>query len=261
MASYDIGLLAFGLSPFAILALAGLIVAGYMFAARFDDAAANKELGLMFAACAGTVLLLTLLLCLLCVQTQPRELFVDAGVSDPTSQLLADISAAEVDVCKLITRADQFIQNDVGKAGQDDPSLITAAQQKARGDTDMVVCGGDETAQLEIDHRLRRLEETLRAFTGPEFKRTYDATVPCREGFVDISEEAEVASARQRLAAIRATIQEQQQKYLGPIDAKTAAMQRGDLSDCERRRGAKTATAASVVPKEGGLGMLPPRML
>jgi hypothetical protein len=205
-------------------------------------------MGMMFAACVATVLLLMLLLCLFCVQIRPRELFVDVSGSDSTTALLADISAAEADVCKLITRADHFIQNDVGKAGQDDPSLIMAAQQKARGDTDMVVCGGDETQQLEIDHRLRRLEETLRAFTGPEFKRTYDATVPCREGFLDISEEA----ARQRLVVIRATIQEQQRKYLGPIDAKVAAMKRGDLSDCERRRGAKTATAASVAPKGGG---------
>lgn len=249
LAGYEIGLLSFGLSPFAILALAGLVVAGYLFAARFDDATANRELGWMFAASAATVLLITLLLCLFCVQIRPRELFVDVGASDPTTQLLADISAAEADVCKLITRADQFIQNDVGKAGQDDPTLVTAAQQKARGDTDMVVCGGDLADQLEIDHRLRRMEETLRAFTEPEFSRTYDATVPCHEGFVDISDEAEIASARQRLAAIRTTIQEQQRKYLGPIDAKTAAMQRGDLSDCERRRGAKTATAASVVPK------------
>ena len=242
LASYDVGLLALGLSPFAILLLAGLLVAGYLFASRFDDAKANSELGMMFGGCLAVVAAITLLLCIFCSQPRPRELFVDAaGVGLDASDeaiLLRDISAAEAAVCKLITRADGFIQNDVGKAGQDNPELVTAAQQKARADLDMVTCGDPTTDMLDMDHRLTRLESTLSGFTGPEFKRTYDATVPCQEGFV--------GDARARLTAIQATIAEQQQKLLGPIDAKTAAMQRGDLSDCDRRRGAKTATAASI---------------
>ncbi len=248
LASYDVGLLALGLSPFAILLLAGLLVVGYLFASRFDDAKANSELGLIFGGALATVMAITLLLCVLCVQIRPRELFVDAaGVGLDASDeaiLLRDISAAEAAVCKLITRADGFIQNDGGKAGQDDPALVSAAQQKARADLDMVTCGDPATETLDIAHRLTRLESTLAGFTGPEFKRTYDATVPCREGFIGAT--AGSSNPRVRLTAIQATIAEQQQKLLGPIDAKTAAMQRGDLSDCDRRRGAKTATAASI---------------
>jgi len=244
LANYDVGLVALGLSPFGILLLAGLLVAGYLFAGRFDDAKANSELGLMFGGSVLVVLLTTILLCIMCVKIRPREMFVDLVSQLDSSQetvLLNDISAAEEAVCKLITRADGFIQNDVGKAGQDDPGLVRAAQQKARADVDMVTCGEPATETLDIDHRLARLESTLTGFTGPEIKRTYDATVPCREQFVGGG-----VSPRDRLTAIRAMITEQQQKFLGPIDTKTAAMRRGDLSDCERRRGAKTATAASV---------------
>jgi hypothetical protein len=184
---------------------------------------------------------------------RPRELFVDGGSSsgpvDPTVQLLTDIGAAEKDVCDLITRTDKFIQNDLGKPGHDDPQLVTDAKQKARAAvgspiTDCGVSWDDvsgEASLQEADNRLTRMEATLKSFTGPELQSTYNKSVPCQtEGFTDAT-----TDLQNRLIAVKATIQTQQKKLLKPIDDKTAALQRGEVSDCDKKRGSKVAVVAS----------------
>ncbi len=178
---------------------------------------------------------------------RPRELFVN-GVVDPTIQLLTDIGAAEKDVCNLITRTDKFIQNDIGKPGHDNPQLVTDAQQKARTAVGSPItdCGASWTdvsgdaALQEADNRLTRMEATLKSFTGPELQSTYNKSVPCQEGFTD-----GLSDLQQRLAAVKTTIATQQHKLLKPIDDKTAALQRGEVSDCDKKRGGNVAVTAS----------------
>jgi len=181
----------------------------------------------------------------------PRELFTDAA-PDPVMALLKDITAAEKDVCNLITRTDKFIQNDIGKPGHDDPQLVKDAQQKARDAVDGPITdchatwddvSGDAALQ-EADNRLTRMEATLKSFTGPELQSTYNKSVPCQtEGFQDADP---LTDLQNRLAAVKATIKSQQQKLLKPIDDKTAALQRGEVSDCDKKHGGNVAVTAST---------------
>jgi len=197
------------------------------------------------------------LLCLSCVTIRPTEAFQDgSGSPTPTGEkaedptLLADLAAAEDAVCKLITRVDGFIQNDQGPAGQSDSQLILAAQMKARDGVAMVDCSEAEAAQEDVPHRLTRLEETLKSFTGPELQRTYDTTMRC-EGFQDMVTPV-VPTPRQRLTAVQATLQDQQTRLLAPVDQKTADLKRGIASDCDKKR---AAAATQSLPGGGGSGV------
>ena len=97
----------------------------------------------------------------------------------------------------------------------------------------------------DLENRIARLESTLSGFTGVVFKHSYDTTVPCQEGFADVA----AADLEQRLAAVRQTITDQQEKYLGPIDQTTKDLQAGKVSDCDKRRGAKLAASGGAGPK------------
>lgn len=188
----------------------------------------------------------------------PREAFTDAAAAaaaDPLSSLLAAIAAAEKDACDLVTRTDQFIQNDVGKPGQDNPALVTAAQQKSRDGAGgpLTVCGSGSNSNGSADisgdelneaaNRIARLETTVLKFTAPEVKRTYDASNTC-EGFTD-----QVADLEARLKTVTDAIALQKNKYIAAIDAKTASLQRGELSDCDRKKGASSGATAAAAPK------------
>jgi hypothetical protein len=188
---------------------------------------------------------------------KPRELFVDGDTGvNPITQLLAGITAAEKDICNLITRTDSFIQSDIGKPGHDDPQLVTDAQQKARAAVDgpLTDCAavwsdvsGDAALQ-EADNRLSRMEGTLKSFTGPELQTTYNKSVPCQtEGFSNQTEgfADPLTDLQNRLVSVKDTITSQQQKLLKPIDDKTAALKRGEVSDCDKKRGSKGAITAS----------------
>jgi hypothetical protein len=50
-----------------------------------------------------------------------------------------------------------------------------------------------------------------------------------------------------RLAAVQEAIALQQGKWIGAIDAKKAALQRGEASDCDKQKGV-AAQAASQAP-------------
>jgi hypothetical protein len=85
-------------------------------------------------------------------------------------------------------------------------------------------------------------------------QKTYNRTVPCQEGFYDTGSVADVSGLQARLAAVRTEIQTQQTKLLKPIDDKNAALQRGEVSDCDKRRGAKVAVTASSTGKTPNRG-------
>jgi hypothetical protein len=211
----------------------GVALAGYLYRIAKD-----MEPGIHYMGIAGVaIIMLTLFtVCVLCFRAMPREAFEDLSGD---SALLTDIAAAEEAVCKLITRVDGFIQNDVGPAGVDDPSQVVAARAKARQGVAMVDCSG---TQEDAAHRITQLEETLRSFTGPELQRTYDTAMKC-EGFQSGSTAAGVPSLRDRLSAIQKTLQDQQTRLLAPIDQKTEDLKKGIASDCDKRRGTAHMTA------------------
>jgi hypothetical protein len=196
---------------------------------------------------AAVILVFSLLFCWSCLTPRPRETFVDAAADPQITRLQADVTEAEEAVCKYITRADQFIKGGVGPAGKKDPSLVSAAEEKAREGVNLVLCSDDAPAAApaptleDLENRIARLESTLSGFTGVVFKHSYDTTVPCQEGFAVTQPTA--SELEQRLAAVRQAITDQQEKYLGPIDQKTKDLQAGKVSDCDKRRGAKLSAA------------------
>ena len=211
---------------------------------------------------AAVILVFSIAFCWSCLTPRPREMFVDgsggtsAAVDPHLKRLEADVAEAEEAVCKYITRADQFIKGDVGPAGKKDPSLVTAAEEKARTGVNLVLCSDGAPAEMgatpdlgDLENRIARLESTLSGFTGVVFKHSYDTTVPCQEGFADVASPSTPSGLEQRLAAVRQTIADQQEKYLGPIDQKTKDLQSGKVSDCDKRQGAKLAASGGKGPK------------
>lgn len=258
-------LIAIGLTPF-LLVIGAAVLAGAVFASETFVANGGDVGGIVVSLVTiivVTAIVLTVI-CRVCLSIRPTEQFVDvSGVADPMITLLADIAAAEKDVCELITRTDKFIQSDVGKPGHDNPALVTQAQQEARDAvgaplTDCTATwptdvSGDAAIQ-EATNRIARLETTLKSFTGPELQKTYNRTVPCQESFDNPSATTDVSGLQARLAAVRTEIQTQQTKLLKPIDDKNAALQRGEVSDCDKRRGAKVAVTASSTGKTPNRG-------
>ncbi len=279
-----------------IAILVGLFLAGVYLLSKItrED---QKFIGKSFAVVAGIVFVVMVFIGTVCMNIRPTEQFEDMHSADPTEAesqkllaeeqtsikaLLSGIGAAEVATCKLITRVDNFIKGDVGKPGLDDPTLVTQAQQKARdiAGGPIQTCPPEDSADIDIvssiddaDNRMARLENTLNSFTGPKLKATYNKTVPCAgaEGFVDAVGAGEptpldkIKALQKRLEVVQSIITNQQTQYLKPIDDKTAALQRGEVSDCDKGRGMKTgiksATATAPSPGAGAVstGTLPPK--
>ena len=246
----DVGkilMIVLGAGPLALLATGAVIVGLAAAVIYIQNNPPDPAVPWLIMAGIAIPILLIGLLCVICYRVMPREAFQDvsADIADPT--LLTDLGVTEDAVCKLITRVDGFIQSDVGVAGQSDSQLVLAAQMKAREGVAVVDCSATEAALEDVPHRLTRLEETLRSLTGPELQRTYDKTMRC-EGFQDLPS-IPVAVSRTRLTAIQATLRDQQTRLLAPVDQKSADLQRGIASDCDKRRG---AAAAQSLP--GGSG-------
>lgn len=195
-----------------------------------------------------------------CMNISPVEHFADASAGDSDTaltQLWTDIATAEKTACEYITRADKFIQSDLGKPGHDNPDLVTQAQQDARTKAGgpLTDCTSGEWDSVtpnttDAENRIARLETTVNGFTAPVFQQAYKAQNTCEsfrgsvtvESFQDIQdvsgEAAVIAGLQERLATVNTTLTTQQQKLLKPIDDKTAALNRGEVSDCDKSRGA-----------------------
>ena len=231
--------LAIGALPY-LLILGALIFTGvFLFITKLSAGDLAEILVAM-----GTIWLVIILVLVfvsrVCMSISPVEHFVDADESD--------IDKTEAAVCKLIQDVRNFITADIGQPGQDDPSLITTAMQKAVDTVNgpITICLSEATVQSErsIDDRLARMERTLAQLVEPHLKMAYDKAMTC-EGFasdsVDSVSETVESNQKERLAAIRATIATLTKRYLDPLDQKQAELKAGHLSDCEKRKGANTA--------------------
>jgi hypothetical protein len=246
-----------GLAPFGIILLGVAVLVVFYFAGRLDAKTLEDVLmGLLTVV--GATWVIAIVLRLICLNIMPYEQFEDgSGSGDSVASLLTGIADAEAKACTLITRTNKFIKADQGHAGQQNPDLVTQAQQAALSAAggDIVDCGASwpadisgEEALTEADNRLTRLETTLNGFTGPEFKKTYNKTVPCpavTESFAD-TKRSTLKSLNKRLAAVTTIMQTQEQQYLKPIDQKTEQLKKGQASDCDKKQGANTAMSNSV---------------
>jgi len=217
-----------GLLPFAILLVAAAAIGFLSFSGKLtgDDVGIVIFRFIMIGVC---VILVLVVVGSVCLNIHPTEQFLD-----PLDQLWADLAVAEKDVCGFFDRADGFIQNDIGKPGHDDPSLVTnarlAARNKAGPIVDCTHSWVDVSAnEADAADRIGRLEASLSGFTGPVFQKAFKQSDTC--GFLD-------ASLTARFTAVQQQIVLQKSKYLKPIDDKTAALNRGEVSDCDKSKGA-----------------------
>lgn len=270
----------FGFLPFVILIVAG---AGTIVLLALGRIAIRDVVEIMDAVIV-IVLVLTVVVIivnLLCLNIRPVEHFEEDEKVKKTGNefldLLNQITLTERASCTLMTRADQFIQNDVGHEGIADPTRITEAQQQARNTAGgpIVDCSAaamedistntmtilqtvatDESLN-EAENRIARLETTLNSFTAPIFQKALNASNTC-EGFAlkhlfsdveGFDGTAKLKDLQKRLSSIQRIIETQKRSYLKPIDDKTAAMQRGEVSDCDRQKG--SATGAAIAGSTG----------
>jgi hypothetical protein len=147
----------------------------------------------------------------------------------------------------MIDDATQFIKNDIGHKGLDNPSLITEAIDEAirKVDGPITSCPptGPPTTTDELNERLSRMQHTLDQFLEPILKNTYDKSMNC-DGFADFSPN--------RITTIQATIDMLTKKYLAPIQQKQKDLQAGHASDCDKKKGASSAVGSSMNTIKGG---------
>jgi hypothetical protein len=253
---YDFVISLVGMSPFIIPMVVSVVIWSNKIASRFTPED-TQQIVILISVAMALLFGILLFIGTTCMEIRPTEQFADMEKEDTPKketeedkedrELLHGIAMADAEVCKLITRADHFIQGNVGHPGIENPSLVTDAQEKARGSGPIVECTThastkDDSITLEdAENHLTRLENTLQAFTGPTFQTAYNNTVICKEDFTG-TEKPPVnrKQLQERLKKVNTTIAEQQKRLLDPIDAKTAALRRGEVSDCDKRRGAKT---------------------
>ena len=259
--SIETAFIIISLLPIWIAILAAITVGGWVIASRLrrsgSDALANNLLYMV-----GAVFVILILIHMLRWCVTPVEAF-DDGPTDSISQLLTDISALEAVVCPFMTQTDQFLQNDVGPAGQENPALVVQEQSRARAaaiaagnGSGLTDCSGDPLA--DADTRISRIKLTLNSFTGPEFLKAYNAAKASQtcEGFVSYREYMTVSPSdsgsdsgpdikalRARLTAAQSVANIQQTQYLTPIQNMTSALQKGQASDCQKKNGATRALA------------------
>jgi hypothetical protein len=247
------------------------------------------ELGLGVAVIVAGVFTVMMFVCMFCSTIHPTEMFVGTGpapgdtvsAQTPSDTLLNGITDAEQKVCYLVQRVDKFIESDIGKPGQDDPSLVVAAQRKARAAVpggQIVDCtvGSPEPTLADADTRLTLMENTLKWFTGPELESTYKKSMVGCEGFSDYMPRwlegfvsaatipdnspapvVDLAAFQQRLNTIVSEIADQHRQYLDPVDKQTERLNRGEVSDCQKKMGANAGAdaAASSKPLPPGTSM------
>jgi len=213
------GLLAF--LPFLIIGVALLAT----FALFVLDAALTSEImtELLIAMGGIWLIIIAVLLCVsfFCMEIHPIEHFADT------------IEQTEAAICKMKDEIRTFVASDLGKAGQEEPTLIS---QRMNVGSPTVAC--DSTTKLTMDERLTRMEITLDKLAEPELKKSYDATMKC-EGFA--TPLVNPKDPNDRLSAIQKKLSILTTMYLDPILQHQRDLQSGIVSDCNKKRAADAA--------------------
>lgn len=232
----DVRYVTIGFLPFIFVA-AAMIVMGVATVVMKVPVDVIAELILSVGTIAAIVIGILLFIRHVCLSIRVTERFEDVTIS------LDAIRAAEAEVCKLVVETNNYIQADIGPAGSDNPSLVTAAQQKAA--TTAAATGpilgcplpaADEGLQPE--ERLARMERTLDKLVEPELKSACAKAGVCNEGFAS----AAAVPLQPRLDAIITKIKTITALYLAPMKQKQADLQSGKASDSDKQKGAAAAS-------------------
>ena len=213
----------------ALLAFLPFLIIGVALIATFAlfvlDAALTSEVITELLISMGSIWLIIIAVLLFvsfyCMEIHPIEHFADT------------IDQTEAAICKLKEHIRTFVASDLGKAGQEEPTLIS---QRMNVGSPTVAC--DSTTQLTMEERLTRMEITLDKLAEPELKKTYDATMKC-EGFA--TPLANPNDPKDRLSAIQTKLSTLTSMYLDPILQNQRDLQNGILSDCNKKRAADAA--------------------
>lgn len=209
------------LVPFVIIAIA-LVVTYALFtvnAALASDVAA--EILLAMGSIWLVIMAVLIYMSLVCMEIHPIEQFTDKD----------EVTKTEAAVCKLKEHVRTFVASELGQPGQDDPSLIARAMDVGAPTVDCM----PSALPLLLEERLTRMERTLNELAEPVLKKTYEKTMTC-EGFEDVYPDPDL-----RLKNIQKKIYTLTKKYLDPLLQNQIDLQKGIVSDCNKRRAAITA--------------------
>lgn len=196
-----------------------------------------------------------------------------SGSGSDIDPRLARLVPAEARTCSLMSRTDKFIEGAVGSKGMitnaegdtvDTPehqAYVKEAQVKARA----MVPGGvlnceNPAAVTDMDARISLLNNTLRDFVGPVLLSNYDSTInskiackktpiPCynvkkinQEEILTnptkYDEKTTLWGNEPTLDTSDSAISCYESNILAPMDELTKRLQKGQLSDCERKNAA-----------------------
>jgi hypothetical protein len=220
---------AVGVLPFFVIILSFVILAiiALLMGAPKD---ALADLSGPMVAIVAIIVGVLLFVSLVCARIQPIELFV---TPDP-------IATLEGEVCALVKTTNDYIGSDVGTAGLDNPSLVTAAQAQAVAPAIPITdCSGCTDCSGSED-RLRRMERTLDLFVEPVMKRACIKAGICPpiEPFVDAIVQLHQQNQQNRMDAIALHIKKIKTLYVDPMDKKRQELQGGTASDDDKQKGA-----------------------
>jgi hypothetical protein len=220
------------LLPYGII-VAAMIVVGFLSILTRVPGPVATELAFAVGTIALVVMTAVVIVTTFCVQIRPIEEFVDAAVAETEGR-----------ICALIKKTDEFIKNEVGIAGIDNPHLVSAKRAElAAAAEPMLICDAfadyecilkKKEAPIDEGERLSRMERTLMRFVYPEIRKACAAAScdrPCET--LTLAAADTVAG---RLAAMNA-VADGLDRQLAIIDEKTASLRRGELSDCDREKG------------------------
>jgi hypothetical protein len=268
--------------PGIVVTAAVVIVAGVALLMRLNE---ESVMELMFSVAIillGVVFTLAIVGSV-CMNIHPYERFdnpVVAGEAvDSMEKLVADVTTTEANVCKYLTRSDQLIQNNVGPPGQNDPNLVAAAIQDARSNAKgpLTECSGNGNTDKTppdpsaLSVRIAKMGRSVGLYTGPTILNAFDKLDTCKtasgsgsgssssrsgssgsgvattESFDDISAilPPSLSQLRFQLKQVQDAMAKQK-KWLDAIDAKTDALSRGELSDCDKQAGSQAAQTSVV---------------
>jgi hypothetical protein len=209
---------------------------------------------------------------------------------DSMEKLVADVTTTEADVCKYLTRSDQLIQNNVGPPGQNDPNLVAAAIQDARSNAKgpLTECSSNERSEgnestdktqpdpFALSVRIAKMGRSVGLYTGPTIMNAFDKLDTCKTGSgsgssrsgsggsggsgvaTNESFDDMPAISPPSLSQLRFQLKQvqdamaKQKKWLDAIDAKTDALSRGELSDCDKQAGSQAAQTSVVSNPSAG---------
>lgn len=219
------------LLPYGII-LTAMVVMGFFALLTQVPGPVATELVIAVGAITLFVMGVFVIVTTFCVTIRPIEEFVG--------------DATEERICALMKRTDEFIANDVGIDGIDNPGLVSAKRAKlAAAAEPLLMCDAfadyecilQKKEPVDEDEHLSRMERTLMRFVYPEIAKACAAAScdqPC-ETLTLKAADTEIG----RLAAINA-VADGLDRQLAIIDEKTASLRRGELSECDRQKGLAT---------------------